>query len=81
MLSRVIEDYSNTRLLGAFPDSLFCLLLYRIAGDSSYFGIYLGKTLYFKEWRKGIFHARPPPGVFGETDDFLRKLSGGKNGI
>ncbi len=62
--------YSNTGLLGAFPDSFFCLFFYRSAEDSSYSGIHFRTVLYFKGVRIGCPDARPPPEVFGETDDF-----------
>lgn len=62
--------YSNTGLLGAFPDSFFCLFLYWGTGDSSASRTYLSSAFYFRKGRTEIFNARPPPEVFGETDDF-----------
>lgn len=72
-----------TRLSGAFPDSLFsyqsmqeirqrqvsCIALYRIAA-SSYPKNNFEEILYFKGKHQGIPSVRPPPEVFGETDDF-----------
>lgn len=72
-----------TRLSGAFPDSLFsyqhiqeirrgqvsCIALYRIAAGSSPESDF-EEILYFKGEHRGIPPVRPPPEVFGETDDF-----------
>ncbi|NBJ03886.1 sigma-70 family RNA polymerase sigma factor [Lachnospiraceae bacterium] len=72
-----------TRLSGAFPDSLFsyqhiqeirrgqvsCIALYRIAADSSPESDF-EEILYLKGEHRGIPPVRPPPEVFGETDDF-----------
>lgn len=72
-----------TRLSGAFPDSFFsyqhiqeirrrqvsCIALYRIAA-SSYLKNNFEQILYFKGKHKWIPTVRPPPEVFGETDDF-----------
>lgn len=72
------------RLLGAFPDSLFsyqCMqeirqrqvsrtILYRIAADDSHPESAFEELLYFKGRHRGIPPVRPPPEVFGETDDF-----------
>lgn len=72
-----------TRLSGAFPDSLFsyqsmqeirqrqvsCIALYWIAA-SSYPKNNFEEILYFKGKHQGIPSVRPPPEVFGETDDF-----------
>lgn len=72
-----------TRLSGAFPDSLFsyqhiqeihrgqvsCIALYRIAAGGSPESDF-EEILYFKGEHRGIPPVRPPPEVFGETDDF-----------
>ena len=72
-----------TRLSGAFPDSLFsyqsmqeirqrqvsCIALYRIAVGSRPESDFK-ELLYFKGKHQGIPPVRPPPEVFGETDDF-----------
>lgn len=72
-----------TRLSGAFPDSFFsyqhiqeirrrqvsCIALYRIAAGS-YLKNNFEEILYFKGKHQGIPPVRPPPEVFGETDDF-----------
>ena len=72
-----------TRLSGAFPDSFFsyqhiqeirrrqisCIALYRIAAGSHPENDFK-EFLYFKGRHQGISPVRPPPEVFGETDDF-----------
>lgn len=72
-----------TRLSGAFPDSLFlyqsmqeirqrqvsCIALYRIVAGS-YPKNNFEQIIYFKGKHQGIPPVRPPPEVFGETDDF-----------
>lgn len=72
-----------TRLSGAFPDSHFsyqyiqeirrgqvsCIALYRIAAGISPESDF-EEILYFKGKHRGIPPVRPPPEVFGETDDF-----------